>query len=684
MKLKKSWAWAAGLIVLAAVIALVAWNADTPKGGRDAPGADLEASADASASPELPEPNDPEDSAAEQPGYAQVRIDFSVRNDPPLLKKIAQYNSGIPPIENYERDLDHLRSVNAHSFRLDVGMGSRGFIGENVVSGSIDQPEYDFEQVDRLANMLNELDVLPYYSWAYVPKPLQRDGDFRRLNDDAVPDWPEKWGDMLKTIAKHYVDEGIRIGFHEIYNEPDLQDVFFQEPFSKYLELYRHGSRAIREADPDAMIGGPALAGADKRTVVMDFLKMVDEEDLPLDFFSFHHYWENSPFWIKVDTIRQVLSWYDRFKTTEIHLNELSYVANWQGKDSLNNFYGIAPKMFDVFEEVLKAGDITLAHWAQFMESTFQDDAYGIIHRDGRKKAAYNVFQIYADMPEERVAVDWGEDWEAGKKIGVLASGNGNKASVVLWNRTDEEQFVSALLEELPFSEGNVRRYRIDENHASVLDGAPEDLTVEGEERTEGGEYRWEGVLPAYGVVYISLNETGSDEGDFRPEKDYHFTGNDIRTHYYFEDRSKDNYSYFDRKKWKFFLGTGNQETARSLVGVTAEQLPDTLYVTTVIDGEIQAVSEHTALYMRVDYETASGFVKSVVFHDGRYPGQQEESYPFGTLRAADEVVKVDSLEEFRVSLKEYAPSGWDDGRVLISFDMRDTGMQTRLEATLR
>lgn len=680
MKLKKRWVLPAGLIVLAGVTALVVWIASLPTGDKDGPAAITEANADEPASSGLLA----EEPDAEEPRYAHVRIDFSVRSDPPLLKKIAQYNSGIPPIGNYERDLDHLKSVNAHSFRLDVGMGASGFIGENVVTGDPDQPEYDFEHLDRLANMLNDLDVLPYYSWAYVPKPLQRDGDFRRLNDDAVPDWAEKWGGMLKTIAKHYVDEGIRIGFHEIYNEPDLQDVFFQEPFSKYLELYRHGSRAIREADPDAMIGGPALAGPERRTLVMDFLQMVDEEDLPLDFFSFHHYWENSPFWTKVDTVRQVLSWYDRFHTTEIHLNELSYVSNWQGSDSLNNFYGIAPKMFDVFTEVLKASDITLAHWAQFMESTFEDDAYGIIHRNGRKKAAYNVFKIYADLPEERVAVDWGEDWEAGKKVGVLASGNENKAGVVFWNRTDEEQHISAMLEALPFFKSNVRWYRIDEHHASYLDGAPEELAVESEVRAEGNEFRWEGVLPAYGVVYISLNEAGSDQGDFMPEQDYHFTGNDIRAHYYFEDRTKDNYSYFDRKKWKFFLGMGSQETALSLAGVTAEQLPDPLTVTSVIGGEIQAMSEQTALYMRVDYETASGFTKSVVFHDGRFPEQAEESYPFGTLRAPDEMVEVDRFEEFSVSLQEHAPADWDDGRVLISFCMRDTGAHTRLEVSLR
>lgn len=678
----------AGLIagaVIVAVVLILIFSLREP-GGNDPNESRNEAIADVDQAQEATQQPD-----AEEAPVPSLVVDFGVRSDPPLLKKIAQYNSGIPLMDHYERDLGHLPALDAQSFRLDLGLGAgldRDFLGRNVISGSAESPEYDFSQLDKLAKMLNEQEVLPYYSWAYVPLPLQRDADFRKL-DTTIPDWESKYRDMLRTAAAHFRDNNIRIGYHEIYNEPDLTDVFFQEPFSNYLKLYRAGSVGMKEGDPDAMIGGPALASPEFTTNVMDFLEMVDKENLPLDFFSFHEYWESAPFWGKLANVRRVMEWYDRFKTTEIHLNELNVLGGWQGESSPLNHFEIAPRIFDVISEVLKASDVTIANWAQFMESTAGDDAYGLIHRDGQKKAAYHVFKIYADMPEERVLADWGDDWESAQEIGTLASGNSDKVGVVLWNRTEEDRRLKLTLNQLPFAADSFRVYRIDGAHASFFDGAPEELEAEAWEAASGpsGEKVWEIDLPANGVIYITA-DAGSGAQDFDPRADEHLTAADIRTHYYFEQRDRDNYSYFDRKTWRFYLGMGSQETARSLVGVTAKELPEALNVTTSIGGDLQALSGRSAAAMRLDFETKDGYTDSVVFHGGLYPASQgaDGAFPFGTLKEAGQIVEVDNFGQFEVKLADYAPEGWNsaDGRVLISFELCDTGVSTRLEAAIR
>lgn len=616
---------------------------------------------------------------------AVLNVDFAVRSDPPLIKKIAQYNSGIAPLVHYERDAHLLRAVDSQAFRIDLGLGAGlniDFLARDVVTGTPDRLEYNFEPLERLAEILHEQHNVPYYSWAYVPLPFQEDDDFRRLNTE-IPDWTRKWQEMHRTFSSHFREKGIRIGYHEVYNEPDLSEVFFQEPFETYLDVYRYGARGLREGDPDVMIGGPALASGESVANVMSFLEMVDQEDLPLDFFSFHAYWENGSFWNKLENIRNIMTWYEGFETTEIHLNELNYVGGPQGANSLNNKYAIAPKMFDLISETLKAPDITMVNWAQFMESTAGDDAYGIIHRNGRKKAAYNVFKIYADLPEERVVADWGDDWEAGQEIGVLASANAHKAGVVLWNRTVEDRDVSVHLNNLPFGQGNVRLYRIDGEHASYFDGASEDLEVV-EQQTDAdlSGHVWTGVIPAEGVVYLTVDD-GSAPEDFHPEAYHHYTASDIRTHYYFEDRKKDNYAWFDRKRWRFYLGMGSQEQARSLAGVTAEALPDRLDVRFAVSGDPKALSDRSALYMRIDYHTPEGYAKSVVFHGGLYEGSGDETYPFGTGRKADEIVTVEELAQFAVEPARHAPPEWD-GRVLISAGMADAGPGARAEITIR
>lgn len=626
-----------------------------------------------------------EETAPPEAPPVAVAIDFSLRSDPPLLKKFAQYNAGTLQLKSYPRDIGWLEEVDSQTFRVDLGMGAgldRDFLARDVVMGTAEQPVYDFTSVDSLAELLNDLRVLPYYSWSYVPLPLQRDDDFRKLNTE-IPNWAELYGDMLKAIAGHYRESGIRIGYHEVYNEPDLTEVFFQEPFSHYLEMYRTGSRGLREGDPDAVIGGPALAMGESTTNVMDFVEMVEKEKLPLDFFSFHSYWESSPFPAKLDNIRKVLGWYDDFKTTELHLNELNVVGGWQGGDSRLNGFAIAPQIFDVLREVLKESDITMVNWAQFMESQVADDAYGLIHRDGRKKAAYNVFKIYADMPEERVSADFGDDWKSEKEIGVLASGNANKAAAVLWNKSDEDRRLTVDLRNLPFAGGELRLYRIDGEHASALDGAPENLEVtERVTLTGGQDPQWSGTIPANGVVYLTLNES-NDQPDFHPEEDEYSFARDVRNHYYFEDRENDNYSFFDRKQWKFYLGTGMSDTARSLVGVTAEQLPERILVTADESGGIAAGSVRSAQAFRIDFQGANGYASSVVFHDGVYEAERDVEEPFGTGKPADRVVQVDDFQTFEVRPADYAPKDWT-GRAILSLELCDTGPGTRMEVSLR
>ena len=62
-------------------------------------------------------------------------------------------------------------------------------------------------------------------------------------------------------MAAHYraFPGGNPVGYQEVGNEPDNRD-FFIGGRDAYLNLYRLGSKAIRDGDPDAVVGGPALA----------------------------------------------------------------------------------------------------------------------------------------------------------------------------------------------------------------------------------------------------------------------------------------------------------------------------------------------------------------------------------------------------------------------------------------
>lgn len=101
-------------------------------------------------------------------GYSQnIRVDFGTKTDPPLFKKFDQYNAGIvKPYSNYNRDLDKLYEVDAHSLRLDLSIGksSSTFSDPQIVEGTPNNITYNFDLLDDLTMKLNERNVLPFWS----------------------------------------------------------------------------------------------------------------------------------------------------------------------------------------------------------------------------------------------------------------------------------------------------------------------------------------------------------------------------------------------------------------------------------------------------------------------------------------------------------------------------------------
>ena len=401
------------------------------------------------------------------------------------------------------------------------------------------------------------------------------------------------WQKMHAEFARHFRAKQIRVGYHEIYNEPDMPEFFLTEPFTHYLQMYKYGARGLRQGNPDAVVGGPALAHPQNEGCCKQFTRFVAKEDLPLDFFSFHAYLQEFPFPKKLQVVRDALAVDRRFRTTQIHVNELAYTCGWQNKDSPNNFHAIAPHFFDMFKEILAATNVTLTSHAQFMESTFWDDAYGLVHRDGKRKAAFNAYKIYADMPVERnvVVADDGVDG--------LASSDTHRASLVLWNQTDKEQTVQVNLAGISFATGTFRLYRIDRGHASYFDGAAENLeAVEKRARVETAKLAWSGSIPGWGVVYITVGDGAADDFQSRPRT--RRVADVVRVNYCYEERGTTNYAWFDRKAWVAYLGMGKESAARSLVAVTADGLPKVLDVSIAVEGPMHDPGTDSLLAVRV------------------------------------------------------------------------------------
>lgn len=534
-----------------------------------------------------------------------ITADFSKPSDPALIKKMDMYNAGcVNPVENYGRDMAYAKMLNSNSLRIDASIGKdNGNGGQFLVTDDYEIYDYneaddtykidtstlhyDFSALDETLSYFQIMNTLPYVSWCYLPRPLQSNGNFTLL-DTRVTNWREVWEEIYYNYAKYYKDNGVKIGYHEIYNEPDLEILKYWGVFPEdsmyflniesfaplqadgsrdpskgcYPDMYEYGIKGILRADPDATVGGPAFALGELGIADwVGFLPRVKERNLQMDFFSFHTYLDGETWFLpeskrnkgtknELEKVVDGLESSSHFLKTALHINEFSPVNSENGVSAgdncdFNYYYGAGMSLDGLFEAVDRSS-IQKINWAQMIScSTDNNDPYGLIDRYGNPKAAYNALLMYQDMPVWRYSTESTND-DSGLK--TVVSTSDDKISILIWNQndacgsdglaTDEGDRVAAVKLNSPKFQGGTRRvYRIDKEHASSYDNTLTYLPSYQNEKVLNGEeeYIWTGEVPAQGVVYITINK--DEVNDFTYDNSNQNFANMIKTSYWYEDR---------------------------------------------------------------------------------------------------------------------------------------------------
>jgi hypothetical protein len=107
------------------------------------------------------------------------------------------------------------------------------------------------------------------------------------------PKDPAKWGRVCSHIVSHY-NEGWADGFHmgiqywEIWNEPDIRPCWTGTR-EQFFELYAAAAPIIKRDHPNVKVGGCGWARG-YGEFAEQWLAFVKENDLPMDFYSWHLY----------------------------------------------------------------------------------------------------------------------------------------------------------------------------------------------------------------------------------------------------------------------------------------------------------------------------------------------------------------------------------------------------------
>ncbi|MBE6911130.1 MAG: hypothetical protein E7473_01270 [Ruminococcaceae bacterium] len=272
----------------------------------------------------------------------KIAIDFSkelgkikpmhaVNNGPAKPSKLFSENSNFDAYK--EANIPYARNHDAshnHNYGGDRTVDINA-IFHNFDNDPYDPASYDFACTDEYIERTLSAGTKIFYR-------LGNSIDHRvKKYSSAVPTDFKKWAVICEHIIMHY-NEGWADGFHynieywEIWNEPDLGDQCWLGTLDEFLELFKITATHLKERFPHLKIGGPAMTGEGVFDWLDDFLRYMRDNNVPLDFYSWHAYRSEprgfEPFIMRA---RELLDKYG-YTETEHNMNEWNYVSGW-GKE---------------------------------------------------------------------------------------------------------------------------------------------------------------------------------------------------------------------------------------------------------------------------------------------------------------------------------------------------------------
>jgi xylan 1,4-beta-xylosidase len=172
-------------------------------------------------------------------------------------------------------------------------------------------------------------------------------------NGNTVPPDYDKYAEFVKHIVMHYNQgwaNGFMYGIHyyEIWNEPDFLPFWIGTP-QQFYDLYKKLAVTIKAVDADAIVGGPGNSSFnDKAGMRASLLQYIKDNQLPLDFYSFHKYTNKSQ--DPMDYARMALDFraeLDKFGFNATKVVTSEFYSSLQGDVMLGGAAGSAAFMAD-------------------------------------------------------------------------------------------------------------------------------------------------------------------------------------------------------------------------------------------------------------------------------------------------------------------------------------------------
>lgn len=217
--------------------------------------------------------------ASAQTRTVPIRVNLAQRMGPMEIDKASLGQGGLSPDPMYDNRIAEIRALRPRLIRLFI---------QEYFDLSPERGRYRWEVLDRSVDLITSTGAAPLMCIAFKPKPLFPIVDQRIVEPNDYAEWEK----LIYNLVKHYKDRGTPIRYWEVANEPDIGEdggcpyLFTPEAYVRY---YKHTIDAILRADPQARVGGPALANY-RSPILPALLDYCEKEKAPLHFVSWHAY----------------------------------------------------------------------------------------------------------------------------------------------------------------------------------------------------------------------------------------------------------------------------------------------------------------------------------------------------------------------------------------------------------
>jgi xylan 1,4-beta-xylosidase len=356
-------------------------------------------------------------------------------------------------------------SLRCHGIFHDlVGIYSEDSNGEAI---------FNFHNVNKIYDFFLEQGLRPYVELSFMPQALASAGDtiFRYQANISPPKDYQKWANLISVFVRHLVTryglEEVKQWHFEVWNEPDLEGIFWSGTQAEYFELYRHTVTAIKGVCDQLLVGGPSTS---KNLWIEEMMEFCEVNQLPMDFVSTHHYCADASLEVDADvfnleyrgqkamrsdvqiTVDKVRA-SNRFASAEVHYSE------WNVSPCHEDRYGKDSEFTAVFLlQTLKDLDGLVDSYSFWCLSDIFEETgpgrspfsgkYGLVNMQGIKKPVFYAYHFLTRLYDSVLS-------GAGESSWITHNENGS-VRVLSWNFNEPETV-----------DFNGADYRLDEQHRS-------------------------------------------------------------------------------------------------------------------------------------------------------------------------------------------------------------------------